>query len=126
MKVTAAIICNDDKVLLCQRPKEKRYGLLWEFPGGKVEPNESEEDCIVRECNEELDIVIKILQKFDVVDADDVSITYFKAVIDSGEIRKNEHNDIRWVGWKDLNKYDLCPNDNEMITRHVTNLKEEE
>ena len=118
LKVTAAIICDADKILLCQRPKEKRHGLLWEFPGGKVEPNESEEDCIVRECKEELDVELKVIEKVDVIEADSISITYFKAEIASGDLKKNEHNDIRWINWNELPNYDLCPNDKKMTLRH--------
>ena len=56
--VSAAVIKNGDKVLLCQRPKGKRHELLWEFPGGKIEPNETEEDCVIREIQEELDVTL--------------------------------------------------------------------
>ena len=118
LKVTAAIICDADKILLCQRPKEKRHGLLWEFPGGKVEPNESEEDCIVRECKEELDVELEIIKKIDVIEADNISITYFKTKIIDGVLNKKEHNDIHWIKWSELPNYDLCPNDKKLTLRH--------
>lgn len=48
--VAAAVICRGDKILMCQRPAEKKCGLLWEFPGGKIEEGETAEECAVREC----------------------------------------------------------------------------
>ena len=60
IEVTAAIIKNDDKILICQRPKGKKMADMWEFPGGKTEVGETTEQCIIRECNEELDITISI------------------------------------------------------------------
>ena len=54
VEVTAAIICKRGRVLICQRPADKRCGLLWEFPGGKLEEGETGEQCIRRECREEL------------------------------------------------------------------------
>ena len=56
--VLVALIDEDRKVLLAERPEGKSMAGLWEFPGGKVEPGESPEDCIVRECREELGISI--------------------------------------------------------------------
>ena len=50
LEVTAAVIRQNGKVLICQRPANKNCGLLWEFPGGKIESGETGEDCIVREC----------------------------------------------------------------------------
>ena len=64
LKVTAAIIRDGDKLLLCQRPKEKSCGLLWEFPGGKIELNETPEQCIARECMEELNIKLEDVKYF--------------------------------------------------------------
>ena len=94
-KVSAAIIKDGDKILLCQRPKGKRHELLWEFPGGKIEPNETEEDCIIREIQEELDVTLGNLKRLTTIQADDVSITYFEATIISGELKMIEHNDIK-------------------------------
>ena len=64
LEVTAAIICKDGKFLICQRPKGKNCELLWEFPGGKIEPKETAEACIIREIQEELDVTLRVLRKF--------------------------------------------------------------
>ena len=115
LKVTAAVIRDGNKVLLCQRPANKRHGLLWEFPGGKVEPGETEEDCISRECMEELNIVLGDLKKLSVVEADEISISYFETSIKSGDLKRKEHADLKWVDWNKVSEYQLCPNDKEMI-----------
>lgn len=118
-KVSAAIIKDGDKILLCQRPKGKRHELLWEFPGGKIEPNETEEDCIIREIQEELDVTLGNLKRLTTIQADDVSITYFEATIISGKLKMIEHNDLKWVNKKEIINFNLCPND-KMMTEKIS------
>lgn len=120
IRVTAAIIQNDSgSVLLCQRPKTKHHGLLWEFPGGKVESGESDEACLIRECREELGVVLKDLALYDTVNGDGITLVFFLARIKEGEITKYEHADVKWVEAKDVKTYDLCPNDKRMVTKHL-------
>lgn len=57
-EVVAALIWVEDRFLICQRPAHKARGLLWEFVGGKVEPGETKEQALVRECREELAVTI--------------------------------------------------------------------
>ena len=116
-KVSAAVIKDGDKILLCQRPKGKRHELLWEFPGGKIEPNETEEDCIIREIQEELAVTLGNLKKLTTIQADNVSITYFEATIISGKLKMIEHNDIKWVNKKEIISFNLCPNDKVMTEK---------
>lgn len=118
-KVSAAIIKDGDKILLCQRPKGKRHELLWEFPGGKIEPNETEEDCIIREIQEELDVTLGNLKRLTTIQADDVSITYFEATIISGKLKMIEHNNLKWVNKKEIINFNLCPND-KMMTEKIS------
>ena len=59
-EVVAALIWRDDKFMICQRPAHKTRGLLWEFVGGKVEPGETKEQALVRECREELAITLSV------------------------------------------------------------------
>lgn len=63
IEVAAAIIRSEEKILICQRARKKNCELLWEFLGGKIERGENGEQCVVRECQEELDITIKPFQK---------------------------------------------------------------
>ena len=118
--VVAALIQDDfGKFLICQRPAHKARGLLWEFVGGKVESGESPTDALIRECQEELAIVVAPKQIFDdlVHEYEDVTVhlTLFLATIASGTPQMLEHNDIRWVTAKEMSNYDFCPADYTII-----------
>ena len=63
-EVVAALIWNQDKFMICQRPPHKARGLLWEFVGGKVEPGETKEQALIRECREELAITLDVGNAF--------------------------------------------------------------
>lgn len=118
--VTAAIIRDGDKVLICQRPKGKSCELLWEFPGGKIEPGETDEHCLIRECQEELGIIIKVLSVSSEVTFNypqrTVHINFYICEIVDGTLQKKEHNDIRWVSPDQFYKFDFCPADNQVIS----------
>ena len=121
VEVVAALIWNDDKFMICQRPENKARGLLWEFVGGKVEPNETKEQALIRECQEELDITLKVGKVFlDVVhEYPDITVhlTLFNAIITEGEPKLLEHNDLRWITPKEITQYDFCPADEEILER---------
>lgn len=121
VEVVAALIWNDDKFMICQRPENKARGLLWEFVGGKVEPNETKEQALNRECQEELDITLKVGKVFlDVVhEYPDITVhlTLFNAIITEGEPKLLEHNDLRWITPKEIPQYDFCPVDEEILER---------
>lgn len=123
IQVVAALIYDPstEKIMICQRPENKDRGLLWEFPGGKVEKGESKEQALIRECLEELSVEIlpKEIYASLVHDYPDIKIelTLFKAVIVSGEPKKLEHNDIKWVYPCEASKYDFCPADKEILER---------
>ena len=63
-EVVAALIWDGDRFLACQRPAHKARGLLWEFVGGKVEPGETREQALIRECREELDVTVSVGEVF--------------------------------------------------------------
>ena len=122
MKVTevvAALIWRDDKFMICQRPANKARGLLWEFVGGKVEPGETKEQALVRECKEELNILLSVGDVFmDVVhEYPDITVhlTLFNATISEGEPQKLEHNDIKWIKPSEIPNYEFCPADKEIL-----------
>ena len=118
-EVVAALIWNGDKFMICQRPAHKARGLLWEFVGGKVEPGESKEQALIRECQEELDVTLSVGNVFmDVVhEYPDLTVhlTLFNAAIASGEPKKLEHNDIRWITVSEIDNYGFCPADTEIL-----------
>ena len=107
--------------MICQRPAHKARGLLWEFVGGKVEPGETKEQALIRECREELDVTLSVGEVFmDVVhEYPDLTVhlTLFNAAVARGEPRKLEHNDIRWITPKEIPEYDFCPADMEILAK---------
>ena len=121
VEVVAALIWDNDKFMICQRPENKARGLLWEFVGGKVELNETKEQALIRECQEELDITLKVGKVFlDVVhEYPDLTVhlTLFNAIITEGEPKLLEHNDLRWITPKEIPQYDFCPADEEILER---------
>lgn len=117
--VTAAIIHNDKKLLICQRPKGKSCEMLWEFPGGKIEKGETPEECIVRECREELGVTIETEQLLCEVEhkypAITVNIHFYICKLINGEPTGIEHNDIQWCTLDEILELPLCPADKEML-----------
>lgn len=120
-EVVAALIQDGDRFLACQRPANKTRGLLWEFVGGKVEPEETREQALVRECQEELDVTLDVGEVFlDVIHAYQdltVHLTVFRAAIAKGVPKKLEHNDIRWITVKEAETYPFCPADQVILER---------
>lgn len=120
-EVVAALICNQNKMMICQRPAHKARGLLWEFVGGKVEPGESKEQALMRECREELDVDIRVGPVFMQVTHEypdlTVHLTLLSAVITRGEPRRLEHNDIRWITVEQIPQYDFCPADEVILQK---------
>ena len=118
-EVVAALIWNGDKFMICQRPAHKARGLLWEFVGGKVEPGETKEQALIRECKEELNVVLSVGEVFmDVVhEYPDLTVhlTLFNATIAEGKPQKIEHNDIQWITPREIPNYDFCPADVEIL-----------
>lgn len=119
VEVVAALIWDEDKFMICQRPAHKARGLLWEFVGGKVEPSETKERALIRECREELAITLSVGDVFmDVVhEYPDINVhlTLFNAIIAEGVPQKLEHNDIRWISPAEIPDYDFCPADEEIL-----------
>ena len=119
--VVAALIWDQDKFMICQRPAHKARGLLWEFVGGKVEQGESLEAALVRECREELDISVKVGEIYLQVlhEYPDISIrlTLFHCTIGSGIPKLLEHADLTWITPEQIPDFDFCPADEEILRR---------
>lgn len=120
-EVVAALIWDGDKFLACQRPANKARGLLWEFVGGKVEPGETKEEALIRECREELDVTVAVEDVFMEVTHEypdlTVHLTLFHAKIVEGVPKKLEHNDIRWLTAEEIDRFPFCPADEEILKR---------
>ena len=121
VEVVAALIWDKDKFMICQRPANKASALLWEFVAGKVEPGETKEHALIRECREELGIVLSVGNEFmDVVhEYPDITVhlTLFNATIADGAPQKLEHNDIKWISISEINNYNFCPADTEILKK---------
>ena len=119
--VVAALIWQGDRFLICQRPAHKARGLLWEFVGGKTEPGETRETALVRECMEELAVTVEVGDVFMEVDHVypdlTVHLTLFNARITEGAIRLLEHNDAKWITVDEIDDFDFCPADKEILER---------
>ena len=122
-EVVAALIWQGDKFMICQRPAHKARGLLWEFVGGKVEPGETNEQALIRECREELAVTLSVGSVFmDVIhEYPDlmVHLTLFNATIAGGEPQKLEHNDIQWITPSEISNYEFCPADVEILRKII-------
>ena len=119
--VTAAIIRKQNKFLICQRTEDDECGLLWEFPGGKQVRGETLGQCIVREIKEELELDIKVEDVFTTsvyhFSGYEVHFTVYDAIIKSGIIKLNVHNDAKWITRDELDDYQFMPPDIVFVDR---------
>ena len=120
INVVAAIIIKDNLYFIAQRNKNKHLGLKWEFPGGKVDINESNEEALLREIKEELNIIIQIEKKIAKKKYNDKKINivlhYYICQIKNGIIRLNEHENSKWLTKKNLSKYDFVTGDRDILS----------
>ena len=121
VEVVAALIRQDDKFLICQRPADKTRALLWEFPGGKMEPGESPKQALIRECREELEVMLDVGELYMQVTHKypdiDICLSLFEATISEGMLTLKEHHAFAWIKRDDLFQYEFCPADIEIIRR---------
>ena len=122
-EVVAALIWRGNKFMICQRPANKARAFLWEFVGGKVESGETKEQALIRECKEELDILLSVGDIFMEVIHEypdlTVHLTLFNATISEGEPQKLEHNDIQWISPSEIPNYEFCPADVEILKKII-------
>ncbi|MCF8237976.1 MAG: (deoxy)nucleoside triphosphate pyrophosphohydrolase [Saprospiraceae bacterium] len=107
IQVTCAIIESDKGVLCAQRSTSMSHPGKWEFPGGKVEEGESEEECLIREIREELAVEINILEALashahTYENGFSLVLIPFRCQIQSGVIRAVQHAEVRWVPRSEL------------------------
>ena len=127
VEVVAALIWDDDKFMICQRQVHKARGLLWEFVGGKVEQGETKEQALIRECKEELNVLLSVGDVFmDVIhEYPDLTVhlTLFNATIADGKPQKLEHNDIQWITPREIPNYEFCSADEEILRKIKENFE---
>lgn len=121
VQVAAALIWENGKFMICQRPAGKARELLWEFVGGKLKEGETGRQALVRECEEELGVTVSVGDVFMEVDHvyPDIAIhlTVYNAWVIKGEPQKIEHNDIRFISPSEIPLYDFCPADKDILIK---------
>jgi len=120
LKVAAGIILKGDKLLIAKRPNNKHQGGLWEFPGGKVESNETNLQALKRELKEEINLDIKQANLYQEIQFNypdkNVHLYFFMVTDFSGDAKGLEGQEIRWVAVSELDKYSF-PDANQEIVK---------
>jgi 8-oxo-dGTP diphosphatase len=119
--VTAAVVIQNNKVLITKRPENKKHPGCWEFPGGKVHPGEDPQDALVREMQEELGVQVVVERIFDAVyycyDWGAVLILSYRCTIEKGTIRNLEVAEHCWVCPEELAEFKILPADQPIIKK---------
>ena len=113
--VSSGLIIQNNKVLIGLRSRSDNGGGLWEFPGGKIEIDESSENAVIRELSEELDIIVrkpkKIMQYLHRFKNLIYDISFFEVVSFKGSIKKIVHDELKWVDLSSINNYNFISGD---------------
>jgi 8-oxo-dGTP diphosphatase len=112
VKVTAAMLVKDNKIIIAKRGPDDRLAHKWEFPGGKIEMNETPEQCLKREMKEEFDIDVSVGEYLgsSIYHYDHISIELmaFRTFWDSGEIDLKDHDEFKWISLEQLSEFDFA------------------
>ena len=119
-QVVAALIVKDDKILICQRTRHQPMPLKWEFPGGKIEPDEQPEDALRRELEEELGIRAELGPRVAVIrhtyaNNSAVELHFYLVERWEGEVQNRIFRDVVWVMAKEMPTYDFLEADITLI-----------
>lgn len=120
--VTAAIIETDGLVLTARSGKGKHVEGYWEFPGGKLERNESPEQCLERELKEEFNVVVSVgpffFENTHQYEEKIVRLLAYEVAYISGDFNLNDHDKILWLAPKDLGTVTWAPADIPLVKKH--------
>ncbi len=117
--VVAAVIERHGRVLIARRPPQGRHPLLWEFPGGKVEPDEDPRAALERELMEELGVHAEIGEElcrypYQYPHSDPLLLIFYRAAV-SGAVENRAFAELRWELPERLPSYDFLPGDREFV-----------
>jgi 8-oxo-dGTP diphosphatase len=120
VRVVAAVIERDGKYLACRRAQHKNLAGLWEFPGGKVEPGETDQDALRREILEELGVEISVgaylATSLDKAGDLDIELVAYRALLLDGEVTaSSDHDDLRWLTPLELDGIVWAPADTPFL-----------
>ena len=117
--VVAAVIKKNDSFLIANRSFKDISQGIWEFPGGKVEENETFSSALIREIKEELSLNIKVGNKIATIDLKKIDknifVHYYDAIIVSGQISLNVHSEIKWVQHAQLKNFTYIDGDRHLL-----------
>ena len=123
--VSSGLIIQNNKVLIGLRSKSDNGGGLWEFPGGKIEIDESSEEAVIRELNEELDIVVhkpkKVMQYLHRFKNLIYDISFFEVISFKGSIKNIVHDELKWTDLASINNYNFISGDLLIIEGLINN-----
>ena len=121
IRVTAAIIINNDRILIAQRLNTDKLAGKWEFPGGKIEKNETPEQCLIREMKEEFDIDVVIGEFFGEsvyqYETGTIQLLAYHATWKGGSFSLNAHAAIRWVSLNQMQEIEFAPADIPLVEK---------
>jgi 8-oxo-dGTP diphosphatase len=119
-QVVAALILREGKILICQRTADQAMPLKWEFPGGKVEPDEDLKDALHRELEEELGIDAEIGPRIAAIQhtyrgGNTLELHFYRVDHFKGEIQNRIFRDVRWVDRKEMPSFDFLEADTGLV-----------
>ena len=119
VKAVCAVIERNGKFLITKRMETSPMGHCWEFPGGKIEPGETKEQCAIRECQEEIDVTVEPIKIIKEVEFDYphglIELTFMHCRLEVGEPKLIQCRDARWVFPHEFSDYEFPPADVEVI-----------
>ncbi len=121
ISVTAAILINANRILIAQRGEKDRLAGKWEFPGGKIEPGERPEQCLIREMKEEFGVDVTVAGFFGrsvhVYETGAIELLAYHVIWHSGNFKLNAHTAIEWVSLNQLHQFDFAPADVPLVQK---------